>query len=151
MSKPNPFIKQDGLQAFSVEGSGPSVNSFTGVLGPQGMCSCGSLTSWSSLQLQQQQLLGNDHSTCCSTSNNAQQDMFVVVLTNSDRAAGGAATAADAAAAGKAGPVKPKPHSSQHGIGTDSKDTNSGCAAGQVRHTAARVTGAAEACLRMWA
>lgn len=131
MSKPNPFIKQDGLQVFSVEGSCPSVSSLTGVQGAHGMCSCGSLTSWSSLQLQQQQLLGHDHSTSCSASNNLQQDMFVVVLTDSDKAA---ATAADVSAGGKAGCVKQKVHSSKHGIGMDSNDTNAGCKAAQVRY-----------------
>lgn len=85
---------------------------------PHGLCSYGSLSTWSSLQLQEQHLLGGGNSNACSTSNcstactgqvsRAAQDMVVLVLPRGEKDT--------AAAAGNgAGTGKQKPRTSQGG------------------------------------
>lgn len=80
-SKLEPFRSLGCLQTTSV-GSSAASDSQHGRLATEGsqcLCNCGSLSEWSSLQLQEQHLLEP-------SSRNAQ-DMVVVVLTKSDNAA----------------------------------------------------------------
>lgn len=73
--RPTPFNVQHNLDKSSFNSSSASDCCSQGAP----VCTCGSLTGWSSIQLQEQHLLG-----ACSRS---PQDMFVVVLTNAEQQA----------------------------------------------------------------